>query len=145
MRSSPRPGQRASSGTTPAVGSSASRSAASYAARSSWSSVTASSGCFLSQRASRLANSSWRWPESRRTSSASSHVPWVAMIGPLKPSSTTWGISPQWSRWACVRRIASSVFGSNPSGILLRTASLGLPWNIPQSMRILACSVTSRN
>ena len=64
----------------------------------------------------------------------SSQVPCVALIGPRKPSSTTCGIRPQWSRWAWVRRIASSVVGSKPNGIRLRTASFGLPWNIPQSI-----------
>ena len=53
--------------------------------------------------------------------------------------------SPQWSRCAWVRTTASSVDGSNPNGIRLRIDSLGLPWNIPQSMRTRARSVVSRN
>ena len=49
----------------------------------SWrSSTTALSGWRFSQRASRLANSSWSLPESSRTSAASSTVPVVAQIGP---------------------------------------------------------------
>src|SRR5215210_6088622 len=42
-------------------------------------------------------------------------------------------------------RIASTVFASKPRGIRFRTDSFGLPWNIPQSMRIRARSVVSRN
>ena len=46
------------------------------------SSASTSSGWRFSQRASRLANSSWSLPESSRTSVASSTVPAVAWIGP---------------------------------------------------------------
>ena len=56
--------------------------AAWYRSCSLRSSSATRSGCFFSQRASRFANSCWSLPESRRTSSASSHVPAVAMIRP---------------------------------------------------------------
>ncbi len=46
------------------------------------------------------------------TRRASSIVPAVARIGPRKPSRTTSGMRPQWSRWAWVRRMASSSRGS---------------------------------
>src|SRR5687767_1312986 len=66
-------------------------------------------------------------------------------MGPLKPPLTRSGSRPQWSRCAWVRTTASSVAGSNPNGIRLRTDSLGLPWNMPQSIRTRARSVSRRN
>ena len=102
-------------------------------------------GWRFSQRASRLANSSWRCPESSRTRVASSTVPAVAWIGPRNPALTSSGSRPQWSRWAWVRTTASRSAGSKPNGIRLRTDSFGLPWNIPQSIRTRARSVSSRN
>src|SRR5215207_3202174 len=65
-------------------------------------------------------------------------------MGPEKPSRTTTGRRPQWSRWAWVTRIASQSLGSKPSGTRLRMTSLGLPWNIPQSIRTRARSVVRR-
>ena len=76
---------------------------------------------------------------------ASSTVPAVAWMGPRYPSFTSNGISPQWSRWAWVSSMASSSAGSNANGTRLRIDSFGLPWNMPQSMRTRARSVTSRN
>src|SRR5215207_3425657 len=65
-------------------------------------------------------------------------------MGPEKPSRTTTGRRPQWSRWAWVTRMASHSVGSKPSGTRFRITSLGLPWNIPQSIRTRARSVVSR-
>ena len=76
---------------------------------------------------------------------ASSTEPAVAWIGPAKPALTSSGSRPQWSRWAWVSTTASRPFGSKPNGIRLRTDSFGLPWNMPQSIRTRARSVSRRN
>src|SRR5207247_313996 len=97
------------------------------------------------RRAPRSANSSCSFPESSSTTAASSTVPAVAKIGACMPCFTTRGMSPQWSRCACVSRTASIVGGSYASGALLCSISFGLPWNMPQSMRIFARFVVRRN
>ena len=68
--------------TVPDSPAAARSTAAWYSSASRRSSASTSSGCRFSQRASRLANSSWSLPESSRTSVASSTVPAVAWIGP---------------------------------------------------------------
>src|SRR5260221_1560898 len=65
-------------------------------------------------------------------------------MGPRYPCLTRSGSSPQWSRWAWVRSTASRLAGSNANGIRLRMDSFGLPWNMPQSIRIRARPVVSR-
>ena len=67
----------AASATSPAA---ARATAASYSSASLRSSASTLSGWRFSQRASRLANSSWSLPESSRTSVASSIVPAVAWM-----------------------------------------------------------------
>ena len=71
------------------------------------SSATAWSGCRRSQRWSRFANSSCSLPESRSTSRPARPCPRSRRSGPRNPCATTYGIRPQWSRWAWVSRIAS--------------------------------------
>jgi len=52
----------------------------------------------------------------------------VQSTRPRKPSRTSLGRYPEWSRWAWVTTTASSVAGSGPSGSQLRRRSSASPW-----------------
>ena len=104
-----------------------------------------SSGLRFSQRAR-----AWRTPRAAcpspaaRASRARRSRPWRGSGPGTRPSrARASGRSGRGGRGSGAT--ASSVAGSNANGIRLRIDSFGLPWNMPQSMRTRARSVTSRN
>ena len=76
---------------------------------------------------------------------ASSTVPAVAWIGPRKPALTSERDEAAMVEVGVGQQDRVELGRVERERDRLRTDSFGLPWNMPQSMRTLARSVTSRN
>lgn len=87
----------------------------------------------------------WRCALSRSTISASRAVYALVRIGPRKPWRTRRGRYPQWSRWAWVTTTAWMSAASQGSGRQLRRLRSARPWKSPQSTRMRAWSLSTRN